>query len=187
LFTPEQTRHHLELIREHLIFPDGVRLMDRPVAYRGGPQTIFRRAESASFFGREIGLMYTHAHLRYAEAMSALGDSSALFEALGVVNPVSIGDGAPQALPRQRNAFFSSSDAAFPDRDSASAHWDRVKAGTIGFEGGWRIYSSGPGIFTGLLIRRGFGRRRLWGAPSPAAARAGMTMRWDLDQGDERA
>jgi hypothetical protein len=61
---------HLRLIREHLLFPDGVRLIDRPVAYRGGPQTMFRRAESSSFFGREIGLMYVHAHLRYAEAMA---------------------------------------------------------------------------------------------------------------------
>ena len=39
-------------------FPDGARLMDRPIAYHGGPETIFRRAESAAFFGREIGLMY---------------------------------------------------------------------------------------------------------------------------------
>ena len=121
------------------------------------------------------------------EAMSALGDSGALFDALDVVNPISIGDGMAQALPRQRNAFFSSSDAAFPDRDSASAQWDRVKAGTIGFEGGWRIYSSGPGIFTSLLIRCGFGRRRLWGTPAPAASHPGITMRWDLDQRDARA
>ena len=37
LFTEEQAQHHLHLIREHLLFPDGARLMDRPVAYRGGP------------------------------------------------------------------------------------------------------------------------------------------------------
>ena len=30
LFTTEQAQHHLRLIREHLLFPDGVRLMDRP-------------------------------------------------------------------------------------------------------------------------------------------------------------
>jgi len=30
----------------------------------------FQRAESAAFFGREIALMYTHAHLRYAEALA---------------------------------------------------------------------------------------------------------------------
>ena len=72
------------LIREHLLFPDGARLMDRPVAYRGGPQTIFRRAESSSFFGREIGLMYVHAHLRYGEAMAVLGEAEALWEALSL-------------------------------------------------------------------------------------------------------
>ncbi|MGH7000540.1 MAG: GH36-type glycosyl hydrolase domain-containing protein, partial [Stellaceae bacterium] len=70
LFTLQQAAHHVQLIREHLLFPGGARLMDRPVAYRGGPQFMFRRAESSSFFGREIGLMYVHAHLRYAEAMA---------------------------------------------------------------------------------------------------------------------
>ena len=44
LFTPRQAAHHLRLIREHLLFPDGVRLIDRPVVYRGGPQMTFRRA-----------------------------------------------------------------------------------------------------------------------------------------------
>ena len=37
---------------------------------------IFRRAESAAFFGREIGLMYVHAHLRYGEALATLVDES---------------------------------------------------------------------------------------------------------------
>src|SRR5208282_6114918 len=60
LFTPEQARHHLGLIQRHLLFPDGVRLMDRPLTYRGGEEHIFRRAESAAFFGREVGLMYVH-------------------------------------------------------------------------------------------------------------------------------
>jgi cellobiose phosphorylase len=73
LFTPEQAQHHLRIIREHLLFPDGARLMDQPAAYHGGTERTFRRAESAAFFGREIGLMYTHAHLRYAEAMAVLG------------------------------------------------------------------------------------------------------------------
>jgi cellobiose phosphorylase len=181
LFTPEQARHHLRLIREHLSFPDGVRLMDRPVAYRGGPQTTFRRAESASFFGREIGLMYVHAHLRYAEALAMLGDRDGLLAALDIVNPVGAGKSLPQARQRQRNAFFSSSDAAFADRASGSAEWDRVRTGTIDLEGGWRIYSSGPGIFTNLLVRHGFGKNRRWGKSAPAPAPSGAAMRWDLD------
>jgi len=67
------------------------------------------------------------------------------------------------ALRRQRNAYFSSSDAAFADRYAASNDWQQVKSGKIGVEGGWRIYSSGPGIFTSLLVRHVLGHRRLWG------------------------
>lgn len=163
LFTDEQAARHLQIIRDHLLFPDGARLIDRPVAYRGGLETTFRRAESSAFFGREIGLMYVHAHLRYAEAMAGLGDAEALWEALALASPIMSTERLAQALPRQRNAYFSSSDAAFPDRYAASAEWDKAKTGRIGLEGGWRIYSSGPGLYANLLIRCAFGRRRMWG------------------------
>jgi 1,2-beta-oligoglucan phosphorylase len=163
LFTPEQARHHLALIREHLLYPDGVRLMDRPVAYRGGPERVFRRAESAAFFGREIGLMYVHAHLRYAEAMAVLGEAEALWDALIKVNPIAVTEHLAGATLRQRNAYFSSSDAAFSDRYQASAEWERVRRGDIAVDGGWRIYSSGPGLYVNVLIRLALGRRRHFG------------------------
>jgi 1,2-beta-oligoglucan phosphorylase len=166
LFTAEQARHHLRLIREHLLFPDGVRLMDRPVRYRGGPQQLFRRAESASFFGREIGLMYVHAHLGYAEALAALGETDALWEALLVVNPIAITDRLANGSLRQRNAYFSSSDAAFCDRYQAETEWDDVKGGRIAVDGGWRIYSSGPGLYASVLLRQALGCRRYFGARS---------------------
>ena len=127
LFTPEQARHHLRLIRERLLYPDGARLMDKPVIYRGGTERVFRRAESAAFFGREIGLMYVHAHLRYCEALAVLGETDALWEALLLVNPITVTDRLANASIRQRNAYFSSSDAAFSDRYQASAEWERVK------------------------------------------------------------
>jgi cellobiose phosphorylase len=101
--------------------------MDRPITYHGGPERLFRRAESASFFGREIGLMYVHAHLRYAEAMSVLGESAALWDALLVANPIAVTDRLHHASLRQRNAYFSSSDAAFQDRYQASAEWSRLR------------------------------------------------------------
>ena len=119
--------------------------MDKPIAYHGGPETFFQRAESAAFFGREIGLMYTHSHLRYGEAMSDIGEFAALWEALLVANPIAVTDELPHASLRQRNAYFSSSDAAFQDRYQASDEWARVKANSIAVDGGWRIYSSGPG------------------------------------------
>jgi cellobiose phosphorylase len=163
LFTAEQAQHHLRLIREHLLFPDGVRLIDRPVRYEGGVERIFRRAESAAFFGREIGLMYVHAHLRYGEALAALGEADGVWEALQVVSPIGVTERLAHASPRQRNAYFSSSDAAFADRYRASAEWPRVKAGAVAVEGGWRIYSSGPGLYANLLLRHAFGIRRHFG------------------------
>jgi cellobiose phosphorylase len=166
LFTPEQTRRHLELIADELSFPDGVRLMDRPLPYRGGVETLFRRAESAAFFGREIGLMYVHAHLRYCEALATQGDGAGLWEGLALVNPIAVTTHLRQASLRQRNAYFSSSDAAFKDRDSASTDWADVKAGTVAVDGGWRIYSSGPGLYTNVLVRHAFGRRRSYGERS---------------------
>jgi 1,2-beta-oligoglucan phosphorylase len=57
------------------------------------------------------------------------------------------------ATLRQRNAYFSSSDAAFRDRAEASVEWARVRAGTVPVDGGWRVYSSGAGIFTRLALR----------------------------------
>ena len=90
LLTPEQAKKHLDIIRAHLLGSDGARLFDRPMEYRGGPLKFFQRAESASFFGREIGLMYTHAHLRYAEALARYGDAEGFFLALGQANPIGI-------------------------------------------------------------------------------------------------
>jgi cellobiose phosphorylase len=91
--------------------------MDRPLVYRGGPQVVFQRAESAAFFGREIGLMYTHAHLRYAQAMVLLGDAQEMWDALQLVNPVAVTDRLPQASLRQRNP---TSAAAMPPFTTAT-------------------------------------------------------------------
>jgi 1,2-beta-oligoglucan phosphorylase len=182
MFTQAQSRRHLGLIRKHLLFSDGARLMDRPIAYHGGPETFFRRAESAAFFGREIGLMYTHSHLRYGEAMSDVGEFAALWQALLVANPIAVTDELPNASLRQRNAYFSSSDAAFADRYQASGEWGRVKANSIAVDGGWRIYSSGPGLYANMLIRHAFGLRRRFGkriaAPGLRQSRKDLSLEW---------
>ncbi|MBX5202000.1 cellobiose phosphorylase [Rhizobium sp. NZLR1] len=166
LFTPDQRRAHMKLIDKHLRFPDGVRLMEKPATYAGGPETLFRRAESSSFVGREIGLMYVHAHLRYCETLALDAEADELWKAISVVNPISVTTVLPHASLRQRNSYFSSSDAAFHDRYQAAAEWERVKAGEIAVDGGWRIYSSGPGLYTRSVVenilgfKRRFGRRR---------------------------
>ncbi len=182
IFTRAESRRCLGLIRKHLLYSDGARLMEKPIAYHGGPEKIFRRAESAAFFGREIGLMYTHSHLRYAEAMSDLGEAEALWEALLIANPIAITDRLSHASLRQRNAYFSSSDAAFRDRYQASAEWTRVRAGEIAVDGGWRVYSSGPGLYTNVLVRHLFGMRRDFGKrlvkPCLAPSHKGVKLAW---------
>lgn len=154
LFTPEQAAAHLALIRQHLLGPDGLRLFDRPLAYRGGPMRLFQRGESASYFGREIGLMYMHAHLRWAEALAQLGRGDELLQALRLANPIGLRALVPSAAPRQANCYYSSSDAAFADRYEASDHYERIARGEVALEGGWRIYSSGAGIAYRLVLQR---------------------------------
>jgi 1,2-beta-oligoglucan phosphorylase len=182
LFTQAQARKHSSLIRKHLLFSDGARLMDKPIVYHGGPETFFQRAESAAFFGREIGLMYTHSHLRYGEAMSDIGEFGALWEALLVANSIAVTGQLPNASLRQRNAYFSSSDAAFQDRYQASDEWVRVKANSIAVDGGWRIYSSGPGLYANMLIRHAFGLRRQFGkrivTPGLRKSRKDLILEW---------
>ncbi|MFD1055797.1 GH36-type glycosyl hydrolase domain-containing protein [Terrabacter terrigena] len=151
LLTPEQARHHLDLIEEHLLGPDGARLFDRPVSYVGGPMTVFQRAEASTFWGREIGLMYMHAHLRYAEALARVGDGDALLTALAKASPVGLESLVRQARPRQTTCYYSSSDGAFTDRYDASDRYAALMAGDVPLEGGWRMYSSGPGLVLRLV------------------------------------
>jgi CRISPR-associated protein Csx3 len=158
--TAEQAEHHAELITTHLLAPDGARLFDRPPHYRGGLMRHFQRAESAAFFGREVGLMYTHAHLRYAQAMAKLGRVDDLLKALLTINPVALAETVSNALPRQANAYFSSSDAAFADRRESEAEYEALMQGDVPVHGGWRVYSSGPGIFIGLIREQFLGLRR---------------------------
>jgi 1,2-beta-oligoglucan phosphorylase len=157
LLTPQQARKHLQLIDAHLRGPDGVRLFDKPMPYHGGPMRFFQRAESATFFGREIGLMYMHAHLRYAQALAHLGEADRFFHALCQANPIGIRAIVAPATLRQANCYYSSSDAAFADRYEASAEYQRVVEGRVDLDGGWRIYSSGAGIALGLIVRRFLG------------------------------
>jgi cellobiose phosphorylase len=159
IFTPDQVRHHQDLIEEHLKGPDGARLMDRPLKYRGGIQTFFRRAESSTFFGREIGLMYVHEHIRYAESLARAGRAEAFVKALRQAIPVSYRDVVPCADIRQSNCYYSSSDVIFSSRYEADELYDEVKKGTMTVRGGWRVYSSGPGIYLGIIISRLFGLR----------------------------
>jgi cellobiose phosphorylase len=155
----EKANSYSVIIDEHLKHPDGVRLMDTAVTYKGGLKSYFTRAETASNFGREIGIQYCHAHIRYIEAMAKLGHSDDAFEALYTINPVDINKYVPNALYRQANVYFSSSDAAFKDRYQAKNEFEKVRKGTVDVKAGWRMYSSGPGIYLNQLKANVFGLR----------------------------
>jgi cellobiose phosphorylase len=185
LFTRAQADAHVAIIRDHLLGPDGARLFDRPHHYRGGVERFFRRAESAAYFGREIGLMYTHAHLRYAEAMARYGDADAFFRALCQANPIAVAQRVPGARLRQANCYHTSSDGAFADRYEAQERYAELLAGRVAFEGGWRVYSSGPGVAVRLVhecllgLRRG--RSRLWIDPVIPRALDGLRAEVEVD------
>jgi cellobiose phosphorylase len=164
IFTPEQAARHSELIELHLKGPDGVRLMDRPLKYRGGIQTIFQRAESSTYFGREIGLMYVHEHIRYAESLARTGQADAFVMALRQANPVAYREVVPAGDIRQSNCYYSSSDVAFRNRYEADEVYESVLRGDRELKGGWRIYSSGPGIYVNLVISALLGIRPESGA-----------------------
>lgn len=159
LFTRKQVAKHVAVIRKHLMGADGARLFDRPLPYRGGIQRKFQRAETSTFFGREIGLMYTHAHLRWAEALAHLGDAGGFSAALRQAIPVGLREVVPNARLRQSNCYTSSSDAAFADRTEAFTRYAAVRTGKVAVEGGWRVYSSGAGIFVRLIRERLLGLR----------------------------
>jgi cellobiose phosphorylase len=163
VFSKEDADRHAAIIEEHLKGPDGARLMDRPLQYRGGPQTIFQRAESSTYFGREIGLMYVHEHLRYAESQARLGKPDAFLRALRQAIPVAYSDIVPQGDLRQANCYYSSSDVTFQSRYEADVRYGDVIAGKLPLKGGWRVYSSGPGIYLELVISRLLGLRIEWG------------------------
>ncbi|MCA0986947.1 GH36-type glycosyl hydrolase domain-containing protein [Guptibacillus algicola] len=159
LLSAEEVETHYELIKEHLYCPDGVRLMNRPAHYIGGVSTHFKRAEQASNFGREIGLQYVHAHIRFVEAMAKLGKADEVWQGLQMINPIGITDVVMNAEKRQSNAYFSSSDGKFKTRYEAQEHFEELKKGTVPVKGGWRIYSSGPGIYMNQLITNTLGVR----------------------------
>jgi cellobiose phosphorylase len=159
LFTLEQVEDHLRIIESHLRFPDGVRLMDKPVSYRGGVRVLFRRAEESAHFGREIGLQYVHAHIRYIEAMCKIGQARKAYDAILQIVPITIQDQVSNAVTRQSNAYFSSSDAEVRDRYEAEQLFDALRAGHVRVKGGWRIYSSGPGILINQIVSHFLGLR----------------------------
>ena len=163
IFSDKQAKKHHDLIEKHLKGPDGARLMDRPLKYHGGIQKIFQRAESSTYFGREIGLMYLHKHIRYAESLAIMGKAEPFIRALRQAIPIDYQNIVPCGDFRQSNCYYSSSDVIFKSRYDAENRYKEVIKGNLSLKGGWRVYSSGPGIYIGLIIWRLLGLRVEYG------------------------
>lgn len=161
LVEPAQASRNMQLVEEQLKCPDGVRLMDRPAQYAGGVSRLFKRAEQAANVGREISLQYTHAHIRYLEACAKLGYAEKAWEGLFTINPIQIRKAVRNACHRQSNLYFSSSEGLFFDRYEYSEQFHRLKEGSVPVKGGWRLYSSGPGIYLNQLVSNLLGLRFL--------------------------
>lgn len=159
IFTKKQADDHQKIIDQWLKGPDGARLMDKPLRYKGGIQEIFQRAESSTFFGREIGLMYVHEHIRYAESQAILGKADEFVKALRQAIPVDYQKIVDCGDLRQANCYYSSSDVSFHTRYEADEKYQEIIDGRQLLKGGWRVYSSGPGIYISLVISRLLGIR----------------------------
>ncbi len=179
-----QATSYKDLIVKELKHPDGVRLMDTAVTYRGGLKTYFSRAETAANFGREIGIQYCHAHIRFIEAMAKLGEPNLAFEALYTINPIDIQKSVPNANYRQSNVYFSSSDAAFKDRYEAKRDFEKVRKGLIPVKAGWRMYSSGPGIYLNQMVSNVLGFKQyhqgLWIDPALPSELDGLQLHYHM-------
>lgn len=162
-FDKEMAEKHMKIILDNLLYPDGVRLMDKTAQYKAGRQSYFKRAELAANLGREIGLQYCHAHIRFIEALCKMGMAQELYENIFKITPVGIKESVPNAELRQANSYFSSSDAKFNDRYQAYENFEQLKAGKVAAKGGWRIYSSGPGIYINQIISNVLGLRYQFG------------------------
>jgi len=152
IVSKDKRLQYLDIIKKELSHPDGVRLMDKPVNYHYGTQTYFTRAETAANFGREIGIMYVHAHLRYIEALLKENSGKEALLNLEKVSPINITKRVKNANIRQANLYFSSSDAAYNNRYLAQENYHLVKEGAIKVKAGWRLYSSGPGLYLAQFI-----------------------------------
>lgn len=150
--SPQLAAKNVSIIDQQLSCPDGVRLMNHPASYEGGISKIFQRAEQAANVGREVSLQYVHAHIRYIEAMATLGFASKAWTALMQINPILLSDCVPNAMLRQSNVYFSSSDGCYLDRYDYAQNFQKLREGSIDVKGGWRLYSSGPGIYIRRII-----------------------------------
>ncbi len=157
MFDNDTANKLYDVVMENLYREDGAMLFSDCIAYNGGENTYFQRAEQSPNVGREVGLFYLHAHLRFIEAVANLGKVQETWDNLAKGNPIALTENVKNAELRQCNAYFSSSDANVKSKYDYMDKFEDVRNGDVGVKGGWKIYSSGPGIYINLLISKTLG------------------------------
>jgi len=88
-----------------------------------------------------------------------LGKAGEFVKALRQAIPVNYKEIVPNSNLRQANCYYSSSDVTFKTRYEADEKYTDVLSGKMRVDGGWRVYSSGPGIYVSLIIKKLIGFR----------------------------
>lgn len=97
--------------------------------------------------------------LYFIEAMAKYGNSKKAWDGLFRINPILIQKSVKNANLRQSNMYFSSSDGDYVDRYEYQENFHLLRTGNIPVKGGWRLYSSGPGIYMHQVISHVLGIR----------------------------
>ena len=84
--------------------------------------------------------------------MTVLGRSEDALWGLMAVNPINIKETVRNAMPRQSNCYSSSSEGLFNDRYEYRKNFDKLRDGSVPVRSGWRVYSSGGGIYLARLF-----------------------------------
>ena len=91
--------------------------------------------------------------------MAKIGRVEKAWKAIFTINPINIREEVKNAVIRQSNTYFSSSDGDFKDRYEFQENFNKLRTGEVDVKGGWRIYSSGPGIYLNQLVSNILGIR----------------------------
>ena len=164
LFTAEQAQHHLAAHPRAPALP-------RRRAADGPAGRLPRRARADLPPGRVGRLLRARdrAHVRPRPPALRRGDGGAR-RGRGALGGAAGGEPdrrrrAASPTPRRASATPTSA-AATPPSPTATApapSGSGSRDGTVAADGGWRIYSSGPGLYTNLLVCRALGIRRRFG------------------------